>query len=492
MKIVFLLTFFLFIVLLSSYSEVLKEKPLFSIGCDFLSLTDEKLSAIVLFNNTNIYVDLNNDFLWDYSFNDSAGKTINLVLPNGNYPAAGSRIYSNKPIWLKQNVFLYYKKNDITNKEYSYEYDITIPQISNAASKYVAFDTEISLLSNQNTRVLVNGSYIDLNSNEKKDVKISPPTLIQSEKPLYVYSKRGLQQIPSKDFYADFDKVNISIIENNTKIYFDFDLDGYFDYNKTFESGFSNISFTKNAVHMWSDKEFGVSSKYSSVLDLNYIYYPLNPSFQISNEYFTFSSNTPNSVPNSFFTAIFVSENNSNIIGDITELSLQQVYKYVPKQLSHVVGELPFLSKEYFSGVVDQKTYIYESSHNPSPDIVLIQYPKEKKIVSNSNVTTLTRIFNTYKRTEIENLSVNIYSDNSFAFFENSTKVSIKNIENDKIIEEITNYAIENTNNVLISISKLLPYTYLEIEINTPVPSKCQIYKFTDVSFSYVAKTWSS
>ena len=109
----FCFLFIIIIMMLSCFvfAEYPKEKPISAVGCEFLSIFNDSLFAVGLYNNTVMYADTNNDNVWDISYTLNEGDNMNVKQPNQNLLPVGSRIYSTKPIWLKQRNAYYYNYN---------------------------------------------------------------------------------------------------------------------------------------------------------------------------------------------------------------------------------------------------------------------------------------------------------------------------------------------------------------------------------------------
>jgi hypothetical protein len=491
-KLLFFLHFVLLICVSYSYANLNSEPFISAIGCDFLSLsqniTSDRLFAVILYNNTEIYVDINNDEIRDFSYFGNEGDLINLILPNKEYPKAGSKIYSTKPIWLKQ-ILYFYDKIDFLGTHSTYEYQTTITPLKNLKKEYVLQHDEFFILSEKDTQIIIGEKKEDISAHVPKLIYINSPQKIVSKHPIYAYSKYGPAQLSSYEYYLDLDVAKISVLENNTEIFFDYDLDGYYDYNRTYESGQHIEKFIKHGIKLKSINEFGLSSKMSSKNNNNIRFYPVYPKSQLSNEYFTYKTPGDRRKVFNYITGIS-SSNELHKTNENMTLSKNIFIIYEEDGLQQMVFENPFMIKEYSENVLFEY-FFSESNQNPSADIVFTQFIREKNIFSNSNFTLILRLFNTYKNSNISNVSLIISLSQSFLFNESFVNAKIKDLINDSILEEISDISFKSQNEVSILLQKLTSQSYIEIEILQKTVKSHGVYALNNVGLSYDADIWS-
>ena len=131
-KTIYLVILFVIGLVSSVNAEVSKEDPFFGVGSDFLVVrySGDNPDIYTLFDNTNIYLDNNNDGIWDYQFQGNAGESQILDTPWPIYN--GARIHTDKPIMYKQLLYHYECSYDPCDEEIY----ITIPPLNNLKSEY--------------------------------------------------------------------------------------------------------------------------------------------------------------------------------------------------------------------------------------------------------------------------------------------------------------------------------------------------------------------
>jgi hypothetical protein len=504
-KTIFLFVFIVFIFIIPTFSQVTKEKPLFAIGTEFLSISNDASLAIVLYNNTEIYIDTNNDDVWDFSFFTNESSSVDLKPSNGINLKIGSRIYSTKPIWLKQRMAYY--NSYLGGNTICYEYGVSVPPISNLQKKYTIQTSSFYILSNQDTTAIVNNNTFIL----KKSTPIfltgqTIPAKITSNTPIYVFSSQTFATQIFEDFYTDFDNVQLLILEDNTSILFDYDNDGNYDGgSNNYNKGIYVIT-TSFGAHIHSDKGIGIFTKpdfFPSTLGY-FTYVSLLPSSQISNEYFAYSYSSKSYVLSpitSYATGIFskniglynVTKLENAVNENIVNLSENSIFNYSNNKLDHIVANQPFLFKET-NGLVKLGANIfcsYQSTQNPSADIIFTQYPKYKNIKTDSNTSIIVRLFNTFFNTKISNTTIEIFTKSPFEVIKTS-KISLKEITKDGIL---SNISFENVqilaDSILIYVEEIPSNTYIEIEYDTKTSESSGQHEFSNTLVSYNADTWS-
>src|SRR3989338_5625630 len=101
----YLLILFIIVSINTVSAEVSKEDPYFGVGSEFLVVGIENTEIFTLFDNTNIYLDNNNDGVWDYQFQGNSGESQVLNPPWSIN--RGARIQTDKPVMYKQMMFYY-------------------------------------------------------------------------------------------------------------------------------------------------------------------------------------------------------------------------------------------------------------------------------------------------------------------------------------------------------------------------------------------------
>ena len=262
------------------------EDPFFSIGSDFLVIKTENIDPelVILFNYTRVYIDTNNDQVWDYFFLGNASDE--MTIENVD---AGARIHSDKPIWYKQllenntsfkfidNARHFWQRVDCGwscwNEKNEYYDDFnyystysTVPAMGNLDSQYYVYPGTWYITVPENTDV-----YIDSYGNgtvdrvfkcspmRRVEITVSNFTYIYSNLSFYLYNSHTIACKSGYDFYLWNTNISKLIVsEDNTTIEVDNNNDGVYDVRYNYNKGIHSSSEQKIGAHIHSDKPINV------------------------------------------------------------------------------------------------------------------------------------------------------------------------------------------------------------------------------------------
>jgi len=256
--------------------------PFFSVGSDFLVIKAENLDPelVILFNNTRIYIDTNNDQVWDYDYLRNASDE--LVIENVD---AGARIHTDKPVWYRQCLEkdkVYHTINNVRHyfKDYSYSNDVhlyyhdrfcastysTVPPLNNLHSNYFIYPGTWYIVVPENADIHIdtymNGT-IDKNISasvmKRESITISNHSRIYSNKTFYLYSNHAVPCPSGNDFYLwNEDITKLIITQDNTTVEIDNNNDGVYDVRNNYDTGIYTPEKQKIGAHVHSNKPINI------------------------------------------------------------------------------------------------------------------------------------------------------------------------------------------------------------------------------------------
>ncbi len=507
-KIKYFLALFLTVLIANANAEVSKEEPFFSIGSEFLVAGNEKPEIFTLFDNTNVYLDSNNDGIWDYQFQGNAGESQLLNPPWTINP--GTRIQADKPVMYKQIMVYFDSRFDPTELVYS----TTVPPLNSLQSEYYVFsyfptwtaaapqDTTISIDIN-------NDGTVDKTLNVVKgetNYSLIPSNQIarvysESGKKFLLYTQQFLFSPLGTDFYTNLASIKVIVGEDNTQVNIDMNNDLAYDETYNLNKGAYDISATQGA-HINSNKPIAVYSTFNNV------HLPVMPSNMLNNDLWGESgklyhiigviglfNNASGLSYNTTYNIDFQAQNDlkANFTGEVAA----NVFKELPNMGNvHIWSDMPL---NYF--------YYYESKYQT---YLLNTYPysriypatfTEKYIGLEDELTINSRVFNPFAETTASDFSVKLKFNNLFAFpavF--SVKIDKKHLNTDAVISSDTitkvpvlisgqyEFVIDNLDSSLLN--SLGPFEYYDIKYDLISPLAYGFYNFEPVEITYNAPTW--
>lgn len=439
---IFIIASFMIFILHSQ--DICGELSMASTGTEFYMMTANTPLIKPLFNNTNIFVYVNEDSIPDYTLKLNDTKLITLSPPWKT--RIGSRIVSDKPIIVK---YLAYRK-DYTGKMTVEKAYCTVPDINSYKNKYLANTGVHNLISEKDAEITILGKKkIDGRINEQKIVlkKNIPSTITLSEQSALISEEKFISSnayckdyLFSNDFYTMEGLVEITpfveFTKNNTQLI-------KIDYNNDEKiDQIINISRTlrlKNiapGTRFFSDMPFSVTqlTNISGIIVV-----------EISFEGFVVKSK----------------EHISDVIdNEIKENSVKIVAIW--DILANNIFNKKITKLEW---IINQTAVGFELIQKSQSNVFLIlselivpQISTYSHIDANGN--DVIRIFNPHKTLEYNNFSSVIICKN------NSQqgcikKITRKNLHNDEILDTIQFDKIEDKH--ILNNSVLQPENYIEI-----------------------------
>lgn len=492
-----------------------EEDPFFSVGCDFLVIKAEAYKPYIqiLFDSTIIYIDTNNDQIYDHMLPDNKGG-VELDLENelSNSLNVGSRIHTNKPVAYLQDFGwgnLYVPSIDnLKNEYYIYKigdgeyHHITVPEKSTI---YVdenfdgTVDQEITVLP------LTKESF-EISANWAQ---------IYSSKPFYLYSHKGKNGAaiigpPGEDYYLpqggyinhliiSYASTNISVDNNNDGNY-----DEYIEEGKGIHGPYNYNS----GAHIHSSAPITIYYALDWDSDTNEPTYLLPSNMLGSDLWGKFDRDNRNYITGFFSNTTYYVDyaKDNNLIPDNTgendknvganEVKKLERYDVIyPDNICHMWGSKPFY--------VDWRVSTQKSVSHAYSYILSTTYHEPNELGLNETVKMNVRVFNPFATTEINNISMTIKIDDQFKLSGDITlEITIKKLHLDtdfeKDTETITVTPTNENNLYTFTLSKdnstifesLSFFEYYDIDYEIITPEDPANYAFEPVEVSYDASTW--
>ncbi len=488
-------------------AEVSKEDPYFGVGSEFLVIGTDNPEIFTLFDNTNVYLDNNNDGIWDYQFQGNSGESQTLNPP---WPVnRGARIQTDKPVMYKQLIVESLCKDWPWCKTI---YHTTVPPLNNLRSEYYIFSLGDSwnVVAPQNTTINV-----DINADGSIDKTLSVDrgkvnsSTVPSDQYAKVYSESGkkfslygtyaLASPSGTDFYTNRGSIKALVTEDNTQVNIDMNNDLAYDENYTLNKGAHDINVIEGA-HINSNKPIAVYSKFTSIP------FPVMTSDMLNNDLWGESGNLYRIIGlfnnasglyyNTTYNIDFQTQN--DLIANFTGQIAANVIKELPSMGNvHLWANMPL---NYFYYLYEQYTSLFLPSYTYSR-IYPITFSDKKYIGLEDGLTINARVFNPFAETTATGFSVKLKFNKLFAFpavFK--VEVDKKNLNTDAVIATDTvtkvpilingqyEFVISNSDSSLLN--SLGPFEYYEIKYNLISPLTYGFYDFEPVEITYNAPTW--
>ncbi|CEG14036.1 exported hypothetical protein [groundwater metagenome] len=477
-------------------SEIPKEDPLWTIGEDYLVVENGNPRLYLLFNNTEIYIDLKNDGVWEfYTVQDAETQFTPSIL--GQNIIYGDKIHTSKPV-------IYYRGG--------YRYDV-VPPIGNWKSEYYAYEETWYAVVEENAMIYVDDNddgTIDRNVSAipftANSITVSNFGKVFSNKPFYFWTSDNIGAQKGTDFYLPWNSIwKIYVLENETELKVDVSNDGFWDvenltWNKGVITEFSALRLADGA-HLKFNKQVVV------FLSFGYIY-SLQPSSMLGNDFWSswsgdsywsqltgFFNNATGIAANTTYYADKVIENDliSNYNGTLIS---NQITNTPSLGCIHIWGNMPFGCVYLYYG-----WYLYTV---PQSSITSTTYGTQKYLGANELTKIYTRIFNPFANTTISNVNITVKIPSNFSLPNGNTltlnikKFYLRNdteIENDTITITPANisgnyeFTINSTSTSLLN--SLEPMEYIDLRYQIVTPSVLGRYNFEPVNVNYKAETWN-
>ena len=515
-------------------AEVPEEDPFYSVGSDFLVIKYQDIApqVQVLFNNTAIFLDNENDGTWDYKFEGNAGNVVTID-PGGVAVAnPGALIHSDKPIGYIQQL------QDTSNYD-SELYTVGVP-INNLKSEYFTYGSYADwtynvgkynglwyVIAPKETNISID---INLDGTIDQTITVSPGTSrsftadpfakVYSDKPFLVYNRLTIAAIKSLEFFSPWEKVMILVTEDNTEIKIDLNNDDSYDQTLTLSKGLYIYTFTQGA-HIVGNKPIALFDNYEAILSscgsssdfcLRRMYvsvntFPNNIGSDIwggSSGSYKYIVGLYNDYSGLYYnTTYFIDRQSQNdLILDYTGTINSNIITSTPSYGQiHLWSNMPLLySFRYYPYSSSPYRQYYTPSY-PYSVIYSTSWPQNKIIGTNEVTRISTRIFNPFAATTINGLEIKVKISNQFiALPTRLVLVTKKSLVDDEILDS---ELVTDKNPLLIDgyyeftlsdsdsavIDSLSPLEYLDVEYDVISPSSYGNYDLP-TELTYSAPTW--
>lgn len=506
----FILGILLFYPVVFVDATVTKEDPFISVGTDFLILTPGNDNHVIRtwFNNTNIYLDLEDDGVWDFKYTRNSGEDLTITHSNPDLIKPGARIHTDKPVEYSQHLGSnwavvpeirnlkkeYYVDNTPEGSVYcgpcgcnAYHYSqgtyyIVVPQNSNEITTIYA-DYMNGTISTINVSHLSRG--VIQNPVRCSNYQTTPIMRIYSEKPFYLYDKNSIIGPTGDDFYLPWQNIQkLIIIKNNTEVKIDTNNDLNYDETIINNSGVYGPFSLAWGSHIHSNNSIAIFTDWD---------YYVPPSDMTGNDMWSKDLNSWTYYNlNNYIIALFedtalnfdrIKENDliSNFNFSINQNEKTTINsKFNDASRFHIYADKPFIE------ISDNGNGIF-----PYSSISVTQQSKQKYLGANEFMTMEVRVFNPFANTTIQNLTTTIRFPNSFSWLNESVVIEKKYIMNDTIIENSTVSVIPVNNEFFLNLSSLEQMQYLNIEYQLKTPLQIGNFEFEPVTIGYEAETWN-
>ena len=462
------------IVLLQSVvAEVPKEDPYISVGSDFLVLPLFSVMPAVelLFDDTTVYLDNENDGTWDYMWTGDRNDWIELN-PGITALQIGALVHTDKPAILRQ-MFV----NDY----------LSIPPISSIDNSYfiieeayIVAEKDITVYVDECADGSVDYTHIGRDIGWSNWDSTCDLVRLYSDDPFYIsngYSSVGA--LTGTDFYTAFsDHTYILVTEHETEIRLDFNNDDAYDQNYTKNRGIHYFEMPVG-THIITDKPVSIYSDATRhIMPTEMIgsdAWSEGFALGLYNEYSGFYKNT----------TLFED--------DDLDLYLDNTYTVAANQ-EHCCLEGHFWS--------DMPAIFYMGSQCYSAYSVIYStsWPLQKLMGQNQEAYFNVRTFNPFATTTITDVGLKIMIPSNFAIPGGfSLDIEKKNLMTDVVIDTATisktpvlngqyyEVVISNADSTIFN--QLSPWEYYDITYTAITPDVYGNYELP-VETTYTAPTW--
>ena len=496
----------------------------YSVGSDFLVLQNPESTAAAppqiyaLYPNTVISFDINNDGVYDYGFTVASGGPYNL---NTSWQISdGTKIHSNKPIQYVQQIYLLTANANYVGKTFKEDRLLTVPPIENFGNETILRNGTWYILSDSNANISVDtnadgttdSSFIINKST--KTLNVNKTTRLFSDKKFISYSTNGFGGLLLTDFLSNENKTTLIILENNTIISYDYNIDGVIDSTSTLNRGEYNLTLPRPSRI--------ISNKYVSAFA--YVdglpggtvhtksYFPLSSTSSVSNEFSVGINNDFIYGPadrGHFLIGVFNNESAENIssnfdVFDEDNLKLTGYSNFTTGKIQTLGTSNGLFIINSSVPLIDYAFYHYNSGayiryyigHTIAyKKVYMTTAPKTKIISSNSSVIINSRVFNPFKDTTVSNIIIKFPINSAFSMQLATVNGRKLSLNTDGVVETFSK-AVTLVNDgaetyFLFSYDNILePETYLDLDFSLLTPSVNGVNQFSQSTLTYNAQTW--
>jgi len=440
-------------------------------------------------DNTKIYLDNNNDGVWDYAYSGNAGEviTLNPVIERAKF---GGRIHADKPI--------NYYQQGYSNQYYGFwfvippinswrkEYYITSPGTSYTGvnSWYVLTDKKITLYAqtgNATTNYTINPA-------EKKEIPYGAYTRVYSNESFALVSPSGVAPISGNNFYTPFNSLKIIVPESGTYIEIDNNNDGFYDNKTIYNKGVIDLSVLEGA-HIRSTNNLAIFANLNSFLGAILPTTSIGSDFYATGGYILGIFSEFTGLLNR--TTIEVYPQKTSLLNLTSFVYANRRYNYPISGYLHISTNMPTLPVYYADGGSWSKSL---QTHAYS-QIYLTTYSSKKYISNNEPNTFVVRIFNPFAKDNATNFNLAINYPANFTALSNVV-IERKSLLNDAVLEsssanyDLVDYGFTMNPTVNTMLNYLGPLQYFEIRYDLTTPDTLGKFTFPSARMTYDAQTW--
>lgn len=418
--ILYLFTIIILINTIFAYSQ----SPYCYAGSDYYTFSyyqENKPILYTLYDDTEIYFDINHDGVYEYIKRFDKNKRF---IPNFGWKIQdGTYIHSSKPI-----IYIQKLDDERYDKIEDYSAYTCIPPISSLKDELVLFsfatgnDVYYKIVAIENNMQITTDFSTSIQNIKTKKINLDSRKtsinfwMINSTGPVFAVSTYGTSSVLDYDFTKTIDgSTYIIAVEDNTTISIDNNGDDIFDHEEMINKGKNGFSLNLGA-RIKSDKKIGVF-EISNTLRRHYSQAILTKSLNNENilvnveRDYLYINGVKNDDNGTLLTYFNITDLNNDLIETNTIESNKQK-RITTDLISKVFSDNPvFLKYDYKRTVYPPMTYFLRGYPTIEPYISL--YTNKKFFKINSSETFNARIFNPTNK-DIKNVSITLNLQNLF------------------------------------------------------------------------------
>lgn len=475
----------------------------FSSGFEFLVPSTNQPTLFILYDDTQVYFDINNDKINDYTVTYDQGTATPVFAWNIQ---EGSRISSNKPIVYEQTLDTLHQTQG--SNTYNLDIKTIVPPLFQYKTTYHIYPGTWTIVTNTPTQI----SVLNTITLSEQIIQIDSPTqvtashssIITSPTPILVYAQNTIASNPSTDFIATDTQTQLYIIQENTTVQIDINADGAYDQTTEYTTGQHTIQTLPGSLIHCSNicsmyNRYTISNTYERIVALESFSKSSNEHIGTSADELITSFNQNTSVilyNHTDYSVIESKSVESNKVTPITAIGARIVTDkpsiFIQSTSRQTISKpCPSCYSQYY---YTQK--ILPASAKPS--ISMHSMINEKYTKLNQNVEMSHIIANTYKETTATHLELELTLQSAFSVTSTQLHVIKRSLVTDTIIDEemlsvsqsLLSTTPLNENNVAM-FNELGPQEYITITYSITSPSTAGYYETSTQQLRYTAPVWS-
>lgn len=490
----------------------------YNLGSDFYvvqtglsqNLPTPPIILAIPYDSTQVYIDINNDGIYDYDYNHQPG----VYKPTTLWPIeVGTKIHATKPIALFQELYYdTYPQNPFPNS-YIHQYRTAVPPINNYKKEYSLRSGGWNLLAlhnNKTQQIMIDTNFdgipdSEYNLTKKGSISLSAAANIYSDEPFLAYNSETIGGLSGMSFFNQYKDANLVIQTDFTDVGFDYNFDGAIDKTKQYTKGVYAVN-SSGPFRIVTNKPIAAYSSHSLRGTIHT--FALLPSDYMTNQYLIYGDER-------FFPTSPAQEakmiglfNKDSGFSDYTSINLTFGDNRVQKEAN--TSMIIALPNGLFEGFSNMPSIIYgEASYQnmygagsvatnyyPYKQVYVTNYPKQKTADKNSVAYLNVRVFNPLKNVNVTSLVVKIEYNPLFAVNNNfpSAHIQKKHLIDDSVKNVYQDYPIplclEEVCIVVITLDYLGGEEYYDIDYSLITPDVYGSFEFKPATITYNTQTW--